>query len=200
MSWSGITKMHQTTTCKFCDCPAIKTTIPTRSGSKAECNTCIYEDKSCYAVLDPYQYSPGHALVILKSPCDDIADPNIPGNDLLDFIGAIQMIARHLKINASDEHGNAPERIYTCMLCDGQKHLHAHLIPRYPYTRDDELAYIAQFTSRDEACKIQEAIRTHEMGGFWYIAEREKTARLPSRDEADNLEKLALKLRLSTLA
>lgn len=161
------------------------------------CNRCIYDDEFCFAILALEQYTVGHTLVILKDHKTDITC-QLSENALSRFMCAIHMVAVHLKKSVQDNRGNHPERIYVNILCDGVKHLHAHLIPRYPFTEDDKTTYRDIFMPRDGALEVAGAIKKGDLGGFWYVAEREKnweSAKKPNEEKRAFLEQLAKKLR-----
>jgi len=172
-----------------------------------DCNTCIYDDKHCYAILSDKPYTDGHTLVVLKKRKTDIehktdiTDKDIAlETDLSPFIQIIYKVAKHLKESAKNNRGEPPDKIYVCMLGDGIKHLHAHLIPRYPFTEDDKTTYRDIFTLRDGALKVNDAIKSCEIGGFWYVAEREKNCEFTKKskeERASILKKQADDLRLT---
>lgn len=183
--------------CRFCDEERIKNYLKDgKDGTR--CNACIYEDRYCFAILSDEAYTIGHTLVIPKDHKIDITDRDLSKASLSRFIHAIHKVAVQLKKSAQDKYGNHPERIYVSMLGDGIKHLHAHLIPRYPFTKNDKTTYGRLFTPRNGKRKVKEAIDKGELGGFWYIAEREKSfvfAKKSSAEKAACLSKLAKNLR-----
>jgi diadenosine tetraphosphate (Ap4A) HIT family hydrolase len=91
------------------------------------CKRGIYEDAYCVGTLTPEQYTRGHTLLVLKNHRADITDPNISSEELLGFITAIHKVTNHLKNKARNDRGEPPSRIHVLSLCDGIKHLHAHL-------------------------------------------------------------------------
>jgi diadenosine tetraphosphate (Ap4A) HIT family hydrolase len=133
----------------------------------------------------------------------DITDPDLPDEELIDFIKSTKLVAKHIKQAVRNEEGQSAGRIYVCTLCDGVEHLHAHLIPRYPYTGEDENTYEQLFLERDGRKQINGKIETGDLGGFWYIAEREKSYtksdywRRTAEERAKYLEDLAQHLRIS---
>jgi diadenosine tetraphosphate (Ap4A) HIT family hydrolase len=184
--------------CPFCKPVAtIKNTLP----GGTPCERDIYEDESTFAVLCPQQYTAGHTLLILKDHKTDITDDISPPH-LMAFIMAIHKVAVRLKESALNSSGESPERIYVCALCDGVKHLHAHLIPRYPFTSDDEKTYRETFKKRDGEAGVEKNIAEGDMGGFWYVAEREKDykhsafGQKSSQEQAQILQELANQLRI----
>lgn len=142
----------------------------------------------------------GHTLLILKGHKEDITD-DLSEPDLSAFISAVHKIAVRLKKLAQNDEGEYPENIYVCILCDGEKHLHAHLIPRYPFTEQDKAKYKTIFTKRDGDVEVEKAIGKADLGGYWYIAEREKNykdtefGRSSYPEKAVILDRLAEKLR-----
>ncbi|MBA7629211.1 hypothetical protein ES703_36709 [subsurface metagenome] len=197
--------------CGFCqagklqiDRTRLLETLPTTDGTgSVPCRRGIFEDEYCVATLAPEQYTRGHTLLILKNHRTDVTDTDITGEELSGFINALTKLARHLKDRLGNQDSRRPERIYVCCLCDGIEHLHAHLIPRYPFTDEDKTTYRQQFEERDGRQKIEEALSTCELGGFWYIAKREKDYTKadfwskPDEDRARDLEQLARELKLS---
>lgn len=115
--------------CTFCriGVKGLAELIPSKEngGVQISCRRKIYEDSLCLAILAPEQYSKGHTLVVLKAHREDIADPNLSEEELAGFVSVIHAVAINIKKVLH------PERIYSSVLCDGVKHLHAHLIPRY---------------------------------------------------------------------
>lgn len=141
----------------------------------------IYEDEYCFAALAREPYNEGHTIVILKTRAKgphriDLTDENILPHERTAFIKAIHKIAIHLKNNLADHKKRIPKpsKIYVCSLCDGITHLHAHLIPRYPFSPEDKKIYKKLFTKRDGKREVERKIKDDDLGGFWYIAEREK--------------------------
>ncbi len=181
--------------CKFCNEEEVKNHL----SDGTDCYTCIYDDECCFAILSDKPCTVGHTLVVLKKHKTDITD-QVSKADLSHFIHAIHKVAGHLKKSAENERRERPEKIYVCMLGDGIKHLHAHLIPRYPFTEDDITTYRDIFTPRDGKSKVNKAIKSCEIGGFWYVAEREKNCEFAKKSKkvrASILEKLANDLRLT---
>lgn len=175
--------------------------------SPEPCTRAIYQDSNCFAVLAPEQYSIGHTLLILEKRKSekhksDITD-NISEEELSAFIKAIHIISKHLKEKAKNEFEQSPERIYVCILCDGVEHLHAHLIPRYPFTGTDGNVYEQIFLERDGRKQINKNIQEDKLGGFWYIAERERNYKKSifgeksNKEKAEFLERLAKQLRIN---
>jgi diadenosine tetraphosphate (Ap4A) HIT family hydrolase len=173
--------------CDFCNHEEIKDKLP----DGTDCRRSIYEDDFSLAILAPEQYTIGHTLLILKNHRTDITD-DISGPYLLAFINAIHKVSVQLKDRARNDLGKQPERIYVAILCDGVEHLHAHLIPRYPFTELDEEDYRTRFTPTRGEKAVGEAIKSGKLGGFWYVAERER----PESEKAEILEERASELRI----
>jgi diadenosine tetraphosphate (Ap4A) HIT family hydrolase len=95
-----------------------------------------------------------------------------------------------------------PEKIYVGILCDGTPHLHAHLIPRYPFTEEDADKYAEYFTKRDGEIEILRKIKIDDLGGYWYIFNKEQShyksyyGQMDTKKKVAFLEELATKLRL----
>ena len=166
------------------------------------CDHAIYEDRFCYAVLAVEPYTIGHTLVILNKHKRDIVD-DISTVYLSKFMNAIQKVSRRLMESAENEHQGRPDNVYVCILCDGVKHFHAHLLPRYPFTKRDKATYRRRFSKRDGKEEVNRKIAKEDLGGFWYVAEREITwkesefGKKTSAERAKFLEELARKLRVS---
>ena len=123
--------------CKFCNPEKIKKFL----SDETPCNSDFFEDEETFAILAEEQYTTGHALLIFKKHKADITD-NLSSDELSAFINAIHKVSKLLKeIVRNDQDKTPPDRIYVCILCDGVEHLHAHLIPRYPFTHQDETTY-----------------------------------------------------------
>lgn len=192
--------------CIFCCRKGLLEEIPRKSDNNktVPCKRGIYEDDYCFAVLAPEQYSIGHTLLILEKHRKDITD-NISKEESSAFINALHEISKHLKEKAKNEFNQSSERIYACILCDGIEHLHAHLIPRYPFTAADGNIYEQLFLERDGRKNINIKIEKDDLGGFWYIAEREKNykksvfGQKSDEERAKYIEELAEKLRMSRI-
>ncbi len=143
----------------------------------------------------------GHTILILEKHRKDITD-DFSQDELPAFIKAINLVSTHLKKQAKDERDKLPCRIYVSSLCDGVKHLHAHLIPRYPYTPADENIYEQLFLERDGRATINRNMQSSELGGFWYVTERERNhkksryGQMLDQDKVSYLEGLARKLHM----
>jgi len=192
--------MAEQKNCKFCN-----ETVKYSLSDGTTCKTCIYDNDFCFAFLSDEPCTVGHTLVVLKKHKADIKHKiditdHLSEADLSHFIHAIHKVAAQLKNFAKNEHGRYPDRIYVCMLGDGIEHLHAHLIPRYPFTEYDKTTYRGIFMPRDGVFKVSDAIKKCKIGGFWYVAEREKNcdfAKKSKKERTSFLEKLADDLRLT---
>jgi diadenosine tetraphosphate (Ap4A) HIT family hydrolase len=182
-------------TCPFCDIERLKTMIP----DAIPCRHDIDEDEHCLAILAREQYTHGHTLAVLKQHKADITD-DVSEADLLHFINFIHKIATHLKAVATNDRGEHPDNIYVCILCDGVKHLHAHLVPRYPFSIEDIETYKSIIGERDGEEAVRQAIEKGDLGGFWYVAVRERDYKqttfwkLSDSARAKHLEQLAAKM------
>jgi len=191
--------------CPFCKVDALLGMLPpTDGGENIPCRRGIYEDPYCIATLAAESYATGHTLVILRQHRRDIADTCITEEEKKGFIEAIHKVATHLKATLGEIY-KPPERIYVGILCDGVEHLHAHLIPRYEFSKDDEEIYRQLFWQRDGVDKVRSRIRKKDMGGFWYLSEREQHYKRyqtseawarTDKERAAYLEALAKDLRL----
>ena len=187
--------------CRFCNKDNIKTKLPDDGSGSIPCYRCIYEGDNSYAVLCPEQYTPGHTLVILNDHKVDITD-DIDETVFKDFSNTIRRVAEGLKTKATNHCGQNPDKIYVCMLSDGIEHLHTHLIPRYPFTERDKSIYRETFIPRDGVDEVEDMINQHKLGGFWYMALREREwknsefAERTVEERANILENLAIKLKI----
>jgi len=127
-------------------------------------NRLIMENKSCVAVFDHNPQHKGHVLVILKNHKKDLSDENLSNKELKNFIGMIHEMCKYLKKEMRDENQKSPDKIYVSSLCDGVEHLHAHLVPRYPYTTEDKEFYKKLYPEKE--------IKP----GFWYLCLGEKNS------------------------
>ena len=127
-------------------------------------NRLIMENKFCVAVLDHKPQRKGHVLVILKNHKKDLSDKNLSNKELRGFIGIIHKMSKYLKEEIRDENQKSPESIYISSLCDGAKHLHAHLVLRYSYTIKDKEFYKKLYPEKE--------IKP----GFWYLCLGEKNS------------------------
>ncbi|KKK93602.1 hypothetical protein LCGC14_2691230, partial [marine sediment metagenome] len=121
---------------------------------------------------------------------------------LRDFIDAIREVAIRIKNIAKNDALEPPKKIYVGILCDGTPHLHTHLIPRYPFTPEDKEKYKEYFLERDGEIEILNKIKKNDLGGYWYVFERERTFYKSSyglkepEEKVKILERLANDLRL----
>ncbi len=158
--------------CDFCDRKGMMNFLP--SGN-IRCKRGIYTSKYSFAVLDPNQYSRGHTILVSRTHGCDHLDYRISAKQYRGFCDDIREVSQLLKCKARNAVGQAPDKIYVCILCDGAiKHLHAHLIPRYPFSPEDELAHRREFSKRDTPAQIEGRVKKGCLGGFWLIAHREK--------------------------
>ena len=181
--------------CPFCQKEKLMNYLP----DSTPCKRGAYQDDSCFAILAPEQYTPGHTLLILEEHKVDITD-EIQSEKLAAFINAIHKVSGRLKEVAENHQGKRPDRIYVGILCDGVQHLHAHLIPRYPFDERDIGVYRKLFSKRDGPEAVIKAQRKGDMGGFWYLADREANWKRsefglrPMPEQVKILEELARKL------
>jgi diadenosine tetraphosphate (Ap4A) HIT family hydrolase len=160
--------MKKLDSCLFCQPEEIK--FKYTDGS--ECNRCIYENDYCYAVLTPEQYTIGHSLVILNWHVDRIFD-NLDLEHFSGFFNSINHVARLLINSVVNDTMESPQNVYVGVLCDGFEHLHAHLVPRYPFKEEDRDTYRKLFKDRD-GNKLEHNISSGNIGGFWILAEKER--------------------------
>jgi len=183
--------------CIFCDSSQVMKKVPFAE-QLYSCERWIYESKYFYAVLKPEQHTIGESIVILKEHHEDITS-DIPKKELSDFMEAIKFVSSMIKNVAKNEKSDNPERIYVGILCDGTQiqHLHAHLIPRYPFTEYDKSEYKRHFLERDGEAEILKKQKEKDLGGYWYVFDKEVNVKeLPYGKKADKekvkvFEKLA---------
>lgn len=186
--------------CDFCDRDRMMQYIP----GDVRCDRWVYEDKHSFAVLDPCQYTLGHTLLISKSDATDLSGQGVQEamwkTEYQCFADAIPKVMTLLR-NSARYEGQKPDRIYVCSLCDGTEHLHVHLIPRYPFTTHDDSVYRDYFYRRDGVEKVEKHIEKRHLGGFWFVAERERNWKgsffgmKKIKERAEFLECLAKKIR-----
>jgi diadenosine tetraphosphate (Ap4A) HIT family hydrolase len=187
--------------CLFCNRDTIKKSAPI-DGDVKECERWIYDYNNCYAVLKPEQHTIGECLVIPYKHRTDITD-DLSADELSDFIKTINTVAKRIKNIARNEKQLPPDRIYVGILCDGVdiQHLHAHLIPRYPFGEYENNKYRELFTQRDGEISIWNKIRKCDLGGYWYISDKEQNhyksdfGKKKTMEKVHFLEDLARQLR-----
>jgi diadenosine tetraphosphate (Ap4A) HIT family hydrolase len=149
--------------CIFCNLNKIKSSLFER-----KCDRTIIDNKYALALLCPEQYTPGHTVVIFKKHIENITC-DIRPLELHEYIKAIHKVARLLKRNAVNYNNDKPENVYVCILSDGIKHLHAHAIPRYPFTGYDEAVFRDTFIRRDGiAIDVCNAIEASLKSRYYY--------------------------------
>ncbi|MCK4445395.1 MAG: HIT family protein [Thermoplasmata archaeon] len=138
------------TSCQFCDdnLPNLRTYA-------------FYEDPCTLVFLAKEPQRDGHSIAILKANgevhVESILDasPSQLASMSSALIWCSNLICSRL----------GAETVYVSTLCEGTRHLHFHLIPRYAYTEEDREAH------RDIAG--EEPVGP----GFWYMAAGERFLR-----------------------
>lgn len=182
--------------CPFCNKDLMTKKVKFNDSGEISCHRLIFENDFCYAVLKPEQHTHGEALIIFSEHVRDITD-NIDPNLLSKFIISTHKLAQAMKCCLINDLNEKPDKIYTSTLCDGIQHLHFHLIPRYPFTELDRNRYKEIFSKRDKPEDIQKMLDNNELGGYWYVAEREANHKkteywnLSDKNKAKILECLA---------
>jgi len=154
----------------------------------------VYEDDTCYAILELEQSAWGYTLVILKEHKETILDENITSEQNDGFWKVVRKIGNVIKRKLGAEN------VYVCSLCDGVSHFHVHLIPRYKWTDEHKKRYIELFKDRDGERSVKLATAIGLIGGFWYIADTERNfhktdfMKLPKDEQLRQLAKLAKEL------
>lgn len=149
--------------CIFCTLGEERLTkkFPNNNEEEIVCYRGFYEgSKHCIVTLAPEQYSLGHTLIILKEHAEDMSDKEVTENEYIDMCNTIREVSILLKNKLR------AERIYVCSLCDGVKHLHFHLIPRYKtdikgfnFVGEREILYNIGIKIGPECSKIEERAR-----------------------------------------
>lgn len=165
------------------------------------------KDLLWYAILEGNQYTQGHTLFIPgpfneESHITYIFDKE--GLAKKDYLKPIILGINKLSIILKEKLVPKPDNIHVLSLCEGQKHLHFHLIPRYKYRRDEIKFFSSNYLIRDIFKKKLSNFRKkipNEIHGMWYSAYQEMNFVfseyfLKSPEErAAILEKLAESLR-----
>jgi diadenosine tetraphosphate (Ap4A) HIT family hydrolase len=84
-----------------------------------------YEDDVCFGVLESEQSVKGYVLLILKNHYDTVSDKRIQDDELVAYWRGAQELIRRIKERLG------AEMVYAVTLCEGVRHYHNHLIPRY---------------------------------------------------------------------
>lgn len=116
--------------CNFCnltDQQLMEELPPSRPEQTAlACNRGISKNDHCLVTLAPEQLARGHCVVIFrKRHIEDLTDESLTPAEQVGILATVGQAARQIKQALS------AERIYVASLCDGEKHLHFHLVPRY---------------------------------------------------------------------
>jgi diadenosine tetraphosphate (Ap4A) HIT family hydrolase len=168
-----IPRIREVSGCEFC-CDESELTIKAPLNCKdsvkplVSCDRWLYKDNYCIVTLNPIQLSMGHAIAILWNHSDDITDGSLLNEEHHALINAVRHVACSIKQKL------LCERVYVATLCDGVKHLHYHIIPRYQ-TDTSGFAFVGQ---REFA----------HQNGYWIGPEPEKA-------RVDYLEKIARMIR-----
>jgi len=154
-----------------------------------------------YAYLDGCQYQIGHTVVVCGKHKKTISDlfQNNEKEYAFELMIALNQISNILTKTLSPK----PEKIYVASLCDGQEHLHFHLIPRYPFTPTDVDYWFEEFKERDQLTMDdkEKQLQDPKIGGFWYLDRSEKNYKKSQYwkktidDRVQQIESLAQKLR-----
>lgn len=121
-----------------------------------------------YAKLNGDQYTPGNTLVILGKHMDKITD--IPKKkELKLIILGINRVASRLKEKLK------VETVHVLSLCESQKHLHFHLIPRFNYSAEEKEFIINNYKIRekDNYNEFIQKVKENKFHGMWYAAYQE---------------------------
>lgn len=154
----------------------------------------VYQDDNTLAVLELEQSVKGYTLVIPRKHHDTLFD-EIPPEDLANFWQVVNKIGNAIKLVLGAEN------IYVASLCDGIKHFHVHLIPRYKWTDADKERYRELFTERDGPESISLCTHADLIGGFWYPADAERNYKnsdfwkLPNGERYKVLDDLAKQIK-----
>lgn len=156
----------------------------------------IDENTFCYSIVDRAQWKKcwGHVLVILKNHREDITDNRLSDDELNSIMCYVSKLSKALKDLLNESASNKVERIYVCSLCDGVRHLHFHLLPRYKFDDKDKLDYFTFFEGKKRPDVLKKEIEDEKMGGFWYLF-REERERVDYPDDDERLSNFAKKLK-----
>lgn len=127
----------------------------------------VYEDEDCFVSLEEEQSIKGYILVVPKKHYHTILDQSIKDDELIKFWRIVQKVGNALKRFGA-------ENVYVCSMCDGLKHFHVHLIPRYTWTDENKKRYAELFTERDGTESVKKCIERGLIGGYWWLADSEK--------------------------
>ena len=128
----------------------------------------IYGNSNCYALLEAEQSVCGYTLVIPKAHHETLFATDIGDFELEKFWRTVQRIGRAIMKTVGCEN------IYVVSMCDGVRHFHVHLTPRYKWTDADKQRYRELFTERDGEQSINACIEKGTIGGNWYLADAER--------------------------
>lgn len=176
------------------------------SGNK-KCNGWIaykMRDKKSYywyAFLDGCQYSIGHTIVVCGKHKKTLS--NLFKDNELDYAQELMIALNQISDILVNTLSPKPEKIYVASLCDGEEHLHFHLIPRYPFDDDDVYYYFNRFRERDQLTikHLCERLQDKKVGGFWYLGRAEKDYtksqywKKPIGERVKHIEEIARQLR-----
>ena len=128
--------------CKFCnltDQQLMEELPPSALDEKPlACKRGVSRNGFCLTTLAPEQLGKGHCVVIFrKRHVEDLSDGSLTPAEQVGILTAIAQAARQIK------RGLLAERVYVASLCDGEEHLHFHLIPRYS-TDNTGFAFVGQ--------------------------------------------------------
>jgi len=135
--------------------------------NKKGLGTIVYDDARCWAKLENEQSIRGYTLLILKDHYDTFMG-DIPQDDLTHFWSVAKDLGKAIKTALGAEN------IYMASLCDGIKHFHIHLIPRYKWSEQDKDRFIELFTKRDGLESVNKCVRNNTLGGFWFLGDAER--------------------------
>ncbi len=170
-----------------------KNNCPFCNPKKVSVGRLVYEDTTTYAILEEKQSALGYILVILKTHYDTILDEGISAFETVSFWKTVRYLGNRIKTILGAEN------VYVASLCDGVKHFHVHLIPRYKWTDKDKERYKELFTERDGKESVEFYTSKNTIGGFWYAADKERfykeTDFFKSKDRDKKLKELADTLR-----
>jgi diadenosine tetraphosphate (Ap4A) HIT family hydrolase len=135
-----------------------------------------------YAVLNGDQYTIGHTLFILGPHRHKITDCSLKESELNGLAVGLKKVTARLKDLLK------VETVHVLSLCEGIKHLHFHLIPRYHYEEEEKQFYIENYWDREKDIlgengekkwkskkDFENAVMNNsfEIHGMWYAAYHE---------------------------
>lgn len=168
--------------CHFCDVKRTSERVFfSKEGEEYDCNRLLKDEpqKGWFAVLNGDQYTKGHTLVIARTHRKRV--PKKCSFDIRNLRGDHEVWKSigggigHMRRFLTDQLDPKPEAVHILILCEGNSHLHAHLIPRYKYKSMEKEFYQEHYLQRAERLGVsemcfREKLDMDEIHGMWYAA------------------------------